>query len=306
MSLPRVLHGIVPPVVTPLLARDRLDVPGLERLLTRIIKAGCAGIFVLGSTGEAQALGYRLRIEMVRETCRIAAGRVPVLAGVTDTAVEETIRLGEQSLHAGASGLVLAPPYYFRMQQSDLLRHVETVANELSAPLFLYNLPGLTKLEFAPETVARAAEIPGVAGIKDSSGDLIYLQRILRVIGNKPDFSVMIGPEELLAQAILLGAHGGVCGGANLCPELYVALYLAATQNRIGDVRSLERKVIDLSENLYRVGDPSTSYFRGIKCALEVAGICSGLPAPPLSRFTDAETAQIGGWLSNSDLVKFA
>ena len=300
MSLPRVLRGIVPPLVTPLLARDRLDIEGLERLIGRMIDAGCTGLFALGSTGEAQALSYRLRIEMVRETCRIAAGRVPVLAGITDTSVDECLNLGRAALDAGVSGLVVAPPFYFRMPQSDLLRYVGIIAGELPSPLFLYNMPGLTKLEFTPETVARAAEIPNIVGLKDSSADLIYLQRVLRVVSSRPEFSILIGPEELLGQAILLGAHGGVCGGANLRPELYVALYEAAVDRRMEDVRTLAQKVIDLSEHVYRVGDAQTSYFRGVKCALELQGICSGLPAAPLSRFTETETASIREWLDKS------
>jgi 4-hydroxy-tetrahydrodipicolinate synthase len=297
MSLPQLLRGIVPPLVTPLLDRNRLDVDGLERLVSRILDAGCTGLFALGSTGEAQALSYELRLAMVRETCRLARGRVPVLAGITDTCADESLRLGRAAVEAGASGIVLAPPYYFRMSQSDLLRYVEIIVRELPAPLFLYNMPGLTKLEFTPETVAIASQMPAVAGLKDSSGDLIYLQRVLRRVAGRTDFSVLIGPEELLGQAILLGAHGGVCGGANLRPELYVALYEAATDRRMEDVRGFTEIVMDLSENIYRVGDPSTSYFRGIKCALELDGICSGLPAAPLARLSQDESAGIRRWL---------
>src|SRR6185436_19460579 len=128
------------------LDRDKLDIPGLERLIERIIEAGCDGLFVLGSTGEAQALSYRLRLEMVRETCRIAAGRVPVVAGITDTCVDESLNLGRQVLEAGAAGLVVAPPFYFRMAQADLLTCIKLLTDELPAPLFLYNMPGLTKL----------------------------------------------------------------------------------------------------------------------------------------------------------------
>jgi 4-hydroxy-tetrahydrodipicolinate synthase len=146
--------------------------------------------------------------------------------------------------------------------------------------------------------VAEAAQIPGIAGLKDSSADLIYLQRVLRQTSFRPDFSVLVGPEEILVQAMMLGAHGGVCGGANLSPELYVQLWSAAQQKRYDEAACLGRKVMDLSEALYRVGDPSTSYFRGIKYALEAAGICSGIPAPPLAPFTKNEKEMISGWLA--------
>jgi 4-hydroxy-tetrahydrodipicolinate synthase len=298
MLLPQPLRGIVPPLVTPLTGRDELDYEGLRRLLQRLMDAGCHGVFVLGSTGEAQALSYRLRKEVVRETCRIVDGRIPVLAGITDTSLVESLEFGEFCISAGVSGLVVAPPYYFRMAQRDLVRHAESLAAELPRPLFLYNIPGLTKLGWEPETVAEAAQIPGIAGLKDSSADLIYLQRVLRLTAFRADFSVLVGPEEILGQAMMLGAHGGVCGGANLSPELYVQLWSAAQQKRYDEVVCLGRKVMELSEALYRVGDPSTSYFRGIKYALEVDGICSGLPAPPLEPFTESEKAVIRGWFA--------
>jgi dihydrodipicolinate synthase/N-acetylneuraminate lyase len=300
MTLPRPLSGIVPPLVTPLAAPDRLDLPGLERLVARVVGAGCSGVFVLGSTGEAQALSYRLRMEMVRETCRLTAGRVPVLAGISDTALAESVSLGRQAAEAGAAGLVLAPPYYFRLSQPDILRYVESAAAELPVPVFLYNIPGLVKLWLEPETVARAAEHPNIAGFKDSSGDLIYFQRVLRAVAGAPGFSVFMGPEELLADALLLGAHGGVAGGANLRPELYVSLYAAAREGRIDEVLKLRTRVMDLSEHVYRVGEPSTSYFRGIKCALELDGVCSGLPAPPLERFSEVEAQAIRAWLQDN------
>ena len=296
----RPLRGIVPPLVTPLLGRDELDRAGLERLVERVVSAGCAGVFVLGSTGEAQALTYRLRLQMLRETARLVEGRVPVLAGITDTAVGEQIEFGKAAIEAGAAAVVTAQPYYFRLSQDDLLRHTEILATEIGAPLFLYNMPGLTKLEYSPETVARAAEIPGVIGFKDSSADLIYFQRVMRLVRGREDFGVLIGPEELLGQALLMGAHGGIAGGSNLRPELYVGLYRAATEGRIADMQCLARKVMEISENVYRVGDPATSYFRGLKCALGLEGICSELPAPPLVPLSEPERSRIREALSRN------
>jgi 4-hydroxy-tetrahydrodipicolinate synthase len=298
MSLPRPLRGVIPPLVTPLAGRDELDYAGLARLVEHVLAAGCPGVFVLGSTGEAQALSYRLRLEMVRETARLVAGRVPVLAGITDTSVVESIRFGQASVEAGAGALVTAAPYYFRMSQADLLRHARMLADEAAAPLFLYNMPATTKLNYEPETVAAAAEHPNIAGFKDSSGDLIYFQRVLRLVADRPDFPVFIGPEELLGQAVLLGAHGAIAGGANLSPDLYVALYRAAAALDFSQVQCLERRIMDLSEHVYRVGDPVSSYYRGLKCALGLAGICSELPAPPLLPFADAERERIRAWLT--------
>jgi 4-hydroxy-tetrahydrodipicolinate synthase len=283
--------------VTPLLGSDELDRTGLDQLVERVISAGCSGVFVLGSTGEAQALSYQLRLEMLRLTVRLVNGRVPVLAGITDSAIVEQIQFGMLAKQAGANALVTAPPFYFRLAQDDLLRHIEIVVKETGAPLFLYNIPGLTKLQYDPETVARAADIPGVIGFKDSCGDLIYLQRVMRLIQGRDDFSVLIGPEELLGPAVLMGAHGGIAGGANLRPELYVALYRAAVEGRIAEMQGLGRKVMEISENVYRAGDAATSYFRGLKCALGLEGICSELPAAPLVPLDGPERERIREFL---------
>ena len=291
--LPQPLRGIVPPLVTPLAGPDSLDLPGLERLLARIVDAGCSGVFVLGTTGEAQALSYELRHQMVRETCRMLRGRLPVLAGISDTSTVECVRFGRTAVEAGADAVVTAPPFYFRLAQSDLLRHIEMLAREIPAPLFLYNMPALTKLVYEPETVGAASEIPGVAGFKDSSGDLLYFQRVLRAVAHRREFTVLIGPEELLPQAVHLGAHGGISGGANLRPELYVSLYEAAAGGRWDEARALQQQVLELSERVYHVGDPATSYIRGLKCALGLEGICSDLPAPPLLPLNERERAMI-------------
>ncbi|MGH9632852.1 MAG: dihydrodipicolinate synthase family protein [Bryobacteraceae bacterium] len=306
MHLPAPLRGIVPPLVTPLTAPDNLDGSGLHKLVERLIQAGCSAVFVLGTTGEAQALSYRLRLEVVRETCRSANGAIPVLAGVSDTSVVESIRFGEAAAEAGAAALVTSTPFYFRMGQSDLLRHIEMLARELPLPLFLYNMPGLTKLWYEPETVAAAAGIQGVAGVKDSSGDLIYLQRVLRLVADKPNFTVFIGPEELLAQALSLGAHGGIPGGANLRPELYVELFRAASTGCLKETLRLQHRIMDLSERIYRVGDPATSYVRGLKCALGLQGICSDLPGAPLVPFTTEERALIGAHLNALSISSFS
>jgi dihydrodipicolinate synthase/N-acetylneuraminate lyase len=292
------LSGIIPPIVTPLLTHDELDREGLERLLTRVIDAGCSGVFILGSTGEAPALSSRLRLEMIQATAEIVRGKVTLLVGITDSSVEEAIQLGSAAIDAKADALVTSSPFYFRLSQSDLLRHAEMLTRELSIPLFLYNMPGLTKLVYEPDTVAKASEIAGIAGFKDSSGDLIYLQRVLRLVRGKPNFSVFIGPEELLAHAVLMGADGGVNGGANLFPELYVALFRAAKERRIDDLQDLERQVLELSEAIYRVGDPSTSYLRGLKAALSLQNICSDLPAAPMVPLSVEERAGIERWLT--------
>ncbi len=288
-ELPAPLRGIIPPLVTPLLDRDTLDEAGLERLIEHVLAGGVHGLFILGTTGEAPSLSYRLRHELIDRVCRHVAGRVPVLVGITDTSFVESANIARKAKDAGAQAVVLAPPYYFPAGQMELLEYLKHLTAELSLPVFLYNMPSHTKLVFEPETIRAAAGFPGVAGVKDSSGNMMYFRRLQALLRDHPDFSVLMGPEELLAEAVLLGGHGGVCGGANLLPALYVELYNAAHAKDLPRVEELHAKVMELSTSIYHVGRYQSSFLKGLKCALSCVGICSDFLAEPFHRFRQAE-----------------
>src|SRR5262249_1011962 len=157
----------------------------------------------------------------------------PVLVGITDTSFAESLRLAEHAEDAGAQAVVAAPPYYFPIGQAELLHYVRALSAEVPLPIFLYNMPSHTKVVFEPPTLRAALELPNVVGLKDSSGNMGYFHQARQVLAARPDCSLLIGPEELLGEAVLLGGHGGVCGGANLAPRLYVELYEAAREHDV-------------------------------------------------------------------------
>jgi len=296
--LPNILRGIVPPMVTPLADRDALDIAGLERLVEHILSGGVSGLFILGTTGEAPDLSYRLRYELLERTCRQVNGRVPVLVGITDTSFVESVKMAAKATEAGAAGLVLAPPYYFPAGQPELLEYIERLAPELPLPLFLYNMPSHTKVFFEPQTVLAASQIKNVVGLKDSSGNMVYFHKLRLTFENRDDFTLLVGPEELLAEAVLLGGHGGVCGGANLYPRLYADLYNAAKAGDLAKCRKLHRKVIQISSTIYSVGRYSSSFVKGLKCALSLKGICNDYLTDPFHRFKAPEREQIRQYLA--------
>lgn len=178
MTTPLIPQGIIPPMVTPLLDRDTLDHAGLERLVEHILAGGVHGLFILGTTGEAPSLAYCLRRELIERCCALVAGRVPVLVGITDTAFVESVALAHHAAEAGASGVVVAPPYYFPAGQAELLEYLDHLVPELPLPLTLYNMPSHTKLVFEPATVRRAMDNPHIVALKDSSGDMVYFHRL--------------------------------------------------------------------------------------------------------------------------------
>ncbi len=293
MLLP--LRGLITPLATPLASSDRaepsLDAAALEVLIEHVVNGGVGGIFLLGSTGEFSSLGRELRQEIIRRACSQVKGRVPVLVCISDTAISETLLLADTAVEAGADAVVLAAPYYFEHSQDDLLRYLERILPRLSLPLFLYNIPHLTKTSYDPETVRRAADLPGVVGIKDSTGDLKYLEKTVTALHDRPDFSVLIGPEELLLECMKRGAMGGVCGGSNLNPKLFVELYNAISAGDAERAATLQDEVNQMGRALYHVGFHGSSYLRGIKAALALAGLCRADPAPPFAPFSAEENA---------------
>lgn len=288
------LCGIVPPLVTPLKDNDTLDVESLERLIEHLIAGGVHGLFVLGTTGEEQSLSYRLRKQMIEESCRINKGRLPLLACITDTSIVESVNLAKFAADCGASGVVSAPPYYFATGQPELAEYYEELVSQLPLPLFLYNMPSHVKVSFAPSTIHRIAQNPQVVGFKDSSANSVYFQSVMYAMKDRPDFAMLVGPEEITGECVLLGGHGGVNGGANMFPELYVAMYNAAKEGNLSEVVRLQKYIMQISATIYTVGQHGSSYLKGLKCALSLLGIInSDFVASPFNKFNEPEREKI-------------
>jgi len=287
------LSGIVPPMVTPLRDRDTLDLDGLERLIEHILAGGVNGLFILGTTGEGPSLSYRLRRELVERVCRQVKQRVPVLVGITDTAFIESVNVARASVDAGADAVVVAPPYYLPEAQPELREYVEHLLPELPLPLFLYNMPALTKVNIELETVRWALDQPRIAGLKDSSGDLDYFRNAAVLLKHRPDWSLLIGPEEKLLDALQAGGHGGVSGGANLFPRLYAQLCASHRSGDSARARELQSQIQRIGDALYHIGKHSSSIIKGIKCALACLGVCNDFMAEPFHRFRSDERALV-------------
>lgn len=281
--------GIITPMITPLLDEDQLDLEGLEKLINHIIDGGVHGLFILGTTGESTSLSYRLRHELVNRTCEIVGGRIPVLVGITDTAVEESINLAKTAASAGAAAVVAAPPYYYSLGQPELIEYFEYLAKRLPLPLFLYNMPTHTKIMIEPDTVKALAKIDNIIGLKDSSANSRYFNNLLYEFKDQKDFYFFVGPEEIMAESVMLGGHGGVNGGSNMFPKLYVNLYEAAVAKDLVKVRFYHDQVMEVSTKLYSIGRFGSSYLKGLKASLGIMGICSDYLSSPLHKFRKAE-----------------
>lgn len=296
------LRGIITPLVTPLLDNDTLDKDGLERLIEHMIAGGVHGIFILGTTGEAPSLSFSLREEMIKQTSKILKGRLPLLVGISDTSLSDSVRLSYLAAEYEADAVVSAPPYYYATAQPELIDFYEALIPKIALPIYLYNMPTHTKVSFAPSTVYRLSENEKVLGFKDSSANGTYLQSIIYIMREKKDFSIFVGPEEMTAEAVLMGASGGVNGGANMFPKLYVDLYNAAIARDIEKVRELQSKVMQISATIYSQGKYGSSFLKGVKCALSLLGICSDTLALPFVKFDAEDRVKIAEAIEKLDL----
>jgi 4-hydroxy-tetrahydrodipicolinate synthase len=290
------LHGIITAMITPLIDQSTLDRNGLERLIEHLIEGGVHGIFPLGTTGEAPALPVEIQYEVIERTCRQVAGRVPVVIGVTDTSLVEATRLARKAKESGATAIATAPPFYFSLSQDEILRYCEKLVDQTKMPLLLYNAPGNTHHTLNVETVSRAVEIEGIVGLKDSGMNMCYFHEVRACTKKRSDFSLLVGPEDLLAECVLLGGHGSMAAGSNIFPRLFVDLYDAAVAGDLENVKRLHDEVIAFGKAVYHGENP----LRGLKHGLKMLGICSSLLTEPLFKYSPEDTACLEQYIQSN------
>jgi len=282
------LRGVIPPVVTPLINSKEIDETGLKNLIEHLISGGVHGLFLLGTTGEATSLNYNLREKFVKLACQMNAGRVPVLVGITDTSFNDSIAMAESYKLAGADAVVIAPPYYIPISQSEMMQYLEDLAPRLPLPFYLYNMPGYTKLHMTVETINFAKDL-GASGVKDSSGDMLYLYSLIERFKNSPEFSIFAGTEIFLPETIIHGGHGAIAGGANMFPRFFVDMYEASVAGDLEKIKLHHKIMMKIYNTIYTVGKTTSRYTLGVKSALSVMGICSDYAAQPLHKFDDEQ-----------------
>lgn len=293
MKPSQTFHGIFPPMITPLNADFSLDVEHTEKLIEHLIDGGVHGIFIIGTTGESASISLDVKSDLIRLTCKQVNGRVPVLVGITECSFVQSLDLAAVAHESGATALVAAPPFYINIDQDELVNYYTRLADEVKLPLFLYDMPSHTKVNIAVESAVKLSEHPNIIGLKDSSGNIENFKALCEAFKDRPDFRLFIGPEEILADILDMGGHGGVSGGGNLFPKLYVSLYEAHQKQETEKVQSLKDTILFLSENIYRNGTYKSSYLRGLKASLAFEDLCNGTLALPLYSYSSEELNEL-------------
>ncbi len=263
-------------------------------MVRHLLKGGVDGIFLLGTTGEGPHLSYAVREELVKTVCGLVKGRVPVLVGITETDLDDAVAFAAKCKAYGAAAVVAAPPYYFKLTQAECVAWFAEMADRLPLPLVVYDMPAHTDTIIEPATIAKLAAHPNIVAMKDSSSIIALFNKFRIALEPYAEkFSLFMGPDEAMGEAVLLGADGGVCTGANLWPAQFKAMYLAAKAGDVETVRRLQRFTTMSSYLLYGLGQGQIGFLKGVKCALAEMGLIQNVLAAPFAPFAGRERAQV-------------
>lgn len=243
-----IFTGSAVAIVTPF-KESGVDLEALGKLLDFQLENGTDAIVVCGTTGEASTMTYQERAETIAFCVRHVGGRVPVIAGSGSNSTENAVTLSREAERQGAGGLLVVTPYYNKATQAGLLRHYRTIADAVSIPLILYNVPSRTGVAIAPETCAALAEHPNIVGIKEASGNLGNVQRIRNLC--PADFSIWSGNDDETVPICALGGKGVISVAANILPAEMHRLTQLCLKNDFAAAGKLQVHLKDFCDAMF-------------------------------------------------------
>lgn len=274
------ITGSIVAIVTPMHEDGSLDLPRLRSLIDFHVTEGTDGIVIVGTSGESPTVSYEEHCELIRVAVEHAAGRIPVIAGTGANSTSEAIELTGYAKKAGAVASLSVVPYYNRPTQEGLYRHFRAIAEAVDLPIILYNVPGRTVADMSNDTVLRLAEVPGIVGIKDATGNL---ERGADLIQRAPkDFALYSGDDATTVAFILLGGHGCISVTANVAPRLMHEMCIAALQGDLARAREIHFRLLGLHRNLFLEANPIP-----VKWAVARMGLIESGLRLPLTPFAE-------------------
>ena len=273
------ITGSLVAVVTPMHGDGSLDLDAYRRLIDWHIAEGTHGIVAVGTTGESPTVTPEEHCELIKVAVETARGRVPVIAGTGGNSTAEAIELTHFAKKVGATATLQVVPYYNKPTQDGLYQHFRKVAETCGLPVILYNVPGRTVADLANDTTLRLAQVPGIVGIKDATGDMARAADLLRRAPK--DFAVYSGNDDSALSLMLLGGHGVISVVANVAPKLFSQMCTAALAGDLASARRLNNQLLPLAFKLFAEPNPIPVKWALAKMGRIAAGI--RLPLVPLS-----------------------
>lgn len=274
------IQGSIVAIVTPMHADGSLDLPGLRTLIDWHIAEGTDGIVIVGTTGESPTVSVEEHCELIKVAVEHTAKRVPVIAGTGGNSTAEAIELTRYAKEVGADASLQVVPYYNRPTQEGMYQHFKKIAEAVDLPVILYNVPGRTVADMSNETIVRLAQVPGIIGVKDATGNIARGSDLLRLAPKS--FAVYSGDDATAMALMFCGAKGNISVTANVAPRAMHELCVAAMQGDLARAIDINNRLLPLHNKLFVEPNPVP-----VKWAMvEMGKIASGirLPLVPLAQ----------------------
>ena len=282
------LSGVLVALASPLKKDGAVDEAGVTRLVEHVLAGGVHGLLPLGSTGETAALDAPARRQILGTVIKSAGGRVPVICGVAQSRLSSARAEVEAAASQGADAALVAPPFYYPMDQDGVLAFYREIGERAPMPILVYNIPQFTKVVVEPATVATLAREGAIAGIKDSSRDFEYFEGICLATRDVAGFRVFTGSDTMLLASLAVGGAGTICGAGNIAPRWVVRIYDDFMGGHLEAARVSQDALYEVVMALRGGVFPSA-----IKAALHLQGICEPWPAPPAMRLDERREARL-------------
>ena len=283
-------------LVTPMHEDGSIDYDSLRRLIDWHIAEGTDCIGVVGTTGESPTVTVQEHCEIIRVSVAHAKGHIPILAGTGGNSTAEAIELSRFAREVGADCTLSVVPYYNKPSQEGIYRHFKAIAEAVDVPMFLYNVPGRTVADMDIATTLRLAQVPGIVGIKEASGNI---ERAAWLVKQAPKgFSIYSGDDSTAIALMLLGGHGNVSVTANVAPRRMHELCVAAIAGRAKDAAAIHLELLPLHKQLFVESSPAPT-----KWAMAKLGLCGAALRLPITPLTAAGQALVNDALRESGLV---
>ncbi len=276
-------QGVYTAVITPF-HKGAIDYDSYFRLLDLQIKGGVNGVVPCGTTGESPTLSHEEHKKLIQETVAHVKGRVQVIAGTGSNSTAEAIELTEEACRSGVDGLLSVNPYYNKPTQEGMFQHFKAIAEKATKPIMLYNIPGRTNVNLLPETVKRLSEISNIRSIKEATGDLGQMAKVVALLPK--DFTLLSGDDNLTLPVLSIGGKGVVSVVSNLFPKSVVEMVTLFQKGQILESQSLYFKLLPVFISAFIETNPIP-----IKAAMSWFGYCQNELRLPMTALSEGEPA---------------
>jgi 4-hydroxy-tetrahydrodipicolinate synthase len=291
------ITGSIPAMVTPMLEDGSVDYASLRKLIDWHIAEGTDCIGVVGTTGESPTVNVEEHREIIRVSVEQAKGRVPIMAGCGANSTAEAIELAQFAKSVGADCQLQVVPYYNKPTQEGLYQHFKAIAASVpDLPVILYNVPGRSVADMQHDTVLRLAQVPGIVGIKEATGNIERAQWLIRDLPK--EFAVYSGDDPTAVALMLCGGKGNVSVTANVAPRLMHELCVAAMAGNVQKAMEIQFKLMPMHKHLFVEANPIP-----VKWAMARMGLCGGTLRLPMTELSKSQQPVVEAALRASGLI---